>query len=227
MWCKQYEPKKSHTRLKFNFDRLLIIFFITEIHRVRFVSVNGEASRVKPSNKKFRKKVEKKFWKKNVGKKIWAKQFWQKNLGKIILAKKFWKKKLKKKFWKKIKKKMLKIFFFKYYEKEISEKKFWKKYFRKINSKTKIFITKLYSNIDKCHTFFALLASFDKTGWKTGSNETVCSIWFKIGSVARSHWTQGMRWFERSREKRYITACELSVTRYHMSGICFIVGTKF
>ena len=33
-----------HTRLKSSFDRLLyIIFFITQIHRVRFVSVNGEA----------------------------------------------------------------------------------------------------------------------------------------------------------------------------------------
>ena len=43
--------------------------------------------------------------------------------------------------------------------------------------------------------------------------ENVCGIWFKIGSAARSHWTQGMWRFERSREKRYITACELSVTR--------------
>ena len=31
----------------------------------------------------------------------------------------------------------------------------------------------------------------------------VCGIWFKIGSVARSHWTQVMWRFERSREKRY------------------------
>ena len=38
-----------HTRLKSNFNRLLqIIFFITQIHRLRFVSVNGEASREKP-----------------------------------------------------------------------------------------------------------------------------------------------------------------------------------
>ena len=47
VWCEQYEPKKSthHTRRKFNFDRLLyIIFFMTQIHRVRFASVNGEAS---------------------------------------------------------------------------------------------------------------------------------------------------------------------------------------
>ena len=34
-----------HTRRKFNFDRLLyIIFFTTQIHRVRFFAVNGEAS---------------------------------------------------------------------------------------------------------------------------------------------------------------------------------------
>ena len=46
VWCEQYEPKKSHTRLKSNFDRLLIIFFITQIHRVRTVSLNGEASSV-------------------------------------------------------------------------------------------------------------------------------------------------------------------------------------
>ena len=107
------------------------------------------------------------------------------------------------------------------------EKSYDKKNVGKINSKTKIFITKLYSNIDKCQIIFALLASFDKTGRKTGSNENVYGIWFKIGSVARSHWTQGMRRFERSREKRYITACELSVTRDHMSGICFIGGKTF
>ena len=145
-----------------------------------------------------------------LGKKIWkkilGKKFCEKHFGKEILKKKFWKKK---------------------FGKKIFEKSFDKKNFGKINSKTKIFITKLYSNIDKCHNIFALLAPFDKTGRKTGSNENVCGIWFKIGSVARSHWIQGMRRFERSREKRYITACELSVTRYHMSGICFIGGTEF
>ena len=112
-------------------------------------------------------------------------------------------------------------------EKKMFKKSFDKKNFGKLNSKTKIFITKLYSNIDKCHTIFALLAPYDKTGRKTESNKNVCDIWFKIGSVARSHWTQGMRRFERSREKRYITVCELSVTRHHMSGIGFIGGTKF
>ena len=50
-------------------------------------------------------------------------------------------------------------------------KNFDKKNFGKINSKTKIFITKLYSNIDKCHTIFSLLAPFGKIGRKTGSNE--------------------------------------------------------
>ena len=92
-----------HTRLKSNFDGLLyIIFFITHIHRVRFVSVNRVTSRVKAGKKNF--------------------------------------------------------------EKEMMEKIFDKKKFGKINYKTKIFITKIYSNIDKCHTIFALLAPFDKTG---------------------------------------------------------------
>ena len=41
--------------------------------------------------------------------------------------------------------------------KKILEKSFDKKNFEKINYKRKIFITKIYSNIDKCHTIFALL----------------------------------------------------------------------
>ena len=61
-------------------------------------------------------------------------------------------------------------------EKKIFEKSFDKKNLGKINSKTKIFITKLYSNIDKCHTIFAMLAPFEKTGCGTGSNENVCGI---------------------------------------------------
>ena len=90
------------------------------------------------------------------------------------------------------------------------EKSFDKKNYGKINYKRKIFITKIYSNIDKCHTIFALLAPFDRTG----TNENVCGIWFKIGRVTRLHWTQGMWRFERSREKKdIIMACELSVTR--------------
>ena len=87
-----------NTRLKSNFDRLLyIIFFITQIHTDRFVSVNREASRVKPSKKKFWKEVENKFWKKK-----WKKNFEKKNVGnnfgKKLLEKKCWKKKC----WKKI-----------------------------------------------------------------------------------------------------------------------------
>ena len=119
--------------------------------------------------------------------------------------KKFYEKSLKIKFYdenwkiKFCKKKIL--------EKKISKKmlgkKFWKKNLGKIIYKRKIFITKIYSNVDKCHTIFALLAPFDRTGRKTGSNENVCGIWFKIGSVARSHWTQVMWRFERSQEKRY------------------------
>ena len=69
--------------------------------------------------------------------------------------------------------------------KKIFERSFDKKNFGKINSKTKIFIIKLYSNIDKCHAMFALLALFDKTGRKTGSNKIVCGIWCKIVRVPR------------------------------------------
>ena len=98
--------------------------------------------------------------------KFW-KKMWKKNVGKnfffLISKKKFWKNN---------------------FEKKIFQKSCDKKNFGKINSKTKIFVTKLYSNIDKCHAIFALLAPFDKTGRKTGSNENVCGIWFKIGSVA-------------------------------------------
>ena len=66
-------PYTSH-ETKVQFRRLLyIIFFITQIHKVRFVSVNGEASRVNLSKKileqNFRKKMlEKKCWEKNFGK---------------------------------------------------------------------------------------------------------------------------------------------------------------
>ena len=109
-------------------------------------------------------------------------------------------------------KKIIKKFWKKKFGKKILERSFDKKNVGKLNYKTKLFITIIYSNIDKCHTIFTLLAPYDKTGRKTGSNENVCGIWFKIGSVARSHWTQGMWRFERSREKRYIMACELSVT---------------
>ena len=71
---------------------------------------------------------------------------------------------------------MLEKIFFLNFEKKIFQKSCDKKNFGKINSKTKIFVTKLYSNIDKCHAIFALLAPFDKTGRKTGSNENVCGI---------------------------------------------------
>ena len=100
------------------------------------------------------------------------------------------------------------------------EKSFDKKNFGKINYKRKIFITKIYSNIDKCHTIFAMLALSDRTVRKTGSNENVCGISFKIGSVARSHWTQVMWRFERSREKRYnhgLRAVDNSLTTWAVS----------
>ena len=102
--------------------------------------------------------------------------------------------------------------FGKKFKKKMLEKSFDKKNFGKINYKTKIFITKIYSSIDECHTVFAFLVPFDKTGRKTGSNENVCGIWFKIGFVARSHWTQGIWRFERSREKRYTTTWAVSAS---------------
>ena len=59
---------------------------------------------------------------------------WRKNFGKKIKKKNFYTKILGKKFEKKCRKKI------------------WQKNFGKINYKTKIFITKIYSNIDKWHT---------------------------------------------------------------------------
>ena len=44
------------------------------------------------------------------------------------------------------------------------QKRVDKKNVGKINYKTKIFITKISSNIDKCHTIIDLLAPVDKTG---------------------------------------------------------------
>ena len=66
------------------------------------------------------------------------------------------------------------------FETNILEKSFVKKNVGKINYKTKILITKIYCNIDKCQTIFALLAPFDKTGRKTRSKENICGIWLKM-----------------------------------------------
>ena len=74
------------------------------------------------------------------------------------MKKKIWKKILRKKTWKKFGEKKIE----KKFEKKILEKISDKKNVRKINYRTEIFITKIYSNIDKCHIIFALLASFDK-----------------------------------------------------------------
>ena len=67
----------NHTRLKSNFDRLLyIIFFITQIHTVCLVSINGEASRIMPQPKKILgKKFEKKILKIKCWKKVLTKKF--------------------------------------------------------------------------------------------------------------------------------------------------------
>ena len=80
------------------------------------------------------------------------------------MKKKFWKKNFGEKFWGRN------------FEKKNFEKSFDKKKFGQINYKTKKCITKIYSNINKCHTIFALLAPVDRTGRKAGSNENVCGI---------------------------------------------------
>ena len=54
----------------------------------------------------------------------------------------------------------------KFDNKRVLEKSFDEKIVGKINYRTKIFITKIYSNIDEYHIFFASLASFDKNGAK-------------------------------------------------------------
>ena len=90
-----------------------------------------------------------------------------------IKSKAFKKKILGKKFGKKNFRKLWKNKFGKKILKKNVRKKFWKKNVGKINYKTKIFITKIYSNIDKCHTIFSLLAPFDKTGRKTGKTSVV------------------------------------------------------
>ena len=63
------------------------------MYRVRFVSVNGETSRVKPAKKNFEKNVRKKilgkkFWKKNFGEKKFEKNFSKKVLTTKIKKKK-------------------------------------------------------------------------------------------------------------------------------------------
>ena len=60
------------------------------------------------------------------------------------------------------------------------------------------------------------------------NRENVCCIWFKIGSVARFHWTQGMSRFERSREKRYISRlASCRQLAYHMNDIASSVVRNF
>ena len=93
------------------------------------------------------KKLKKKICKKNLETNILGKKIWTKILGKKIWRKNFEQKVLRKKFWKQISGKP----FGKILENHF-EKKFWQIKFRKINYKTEIFITKIYSNIDKCHT---------------------------------------------------------------------------
>ena len=106
------------------------------------------------------------------------------------------------------------------------EKKFWKKNVGKENFKKKILITNVDNNINKCDTIFALLAPLDKNWEKDGVMKKSAAYALGIDSkyaMSGSHCAQIMWLFRQSREKRYITACELSVTRLpHSSGICFI-----
>ena len=173
MWCEQYKSKKStlshETKVQFRPLAVYHIFHKTDTYSL-FSLYEQESIVSNALKKKFEKKLKKilekkfgkKIWKQKFGKKIWKQKFgkkiWKKILGKKFekkyLKKKFEKKNLVKKIWKKIIKKKF-------------GKKFWQQSFEKINYKTKIFIGKIYSNIDKCHTIFFLLAPFDKTGRKT------------------------------------------------------------
>ena len=100
-----------------------------------------------------------------------------------LFEKKFWKQNVGKNFWKQ------------------NIWKFGKKNFGKINYKTKIFITKIYSNIDKCHIIFVFRQEQGK------SNKNVCGIctrhWFKIGDVALALHERNVTIWTRSEEKIY------------------------
>ena len=121
VWCEAYEPKTSTlhiTRDESPISPLAAhhIFYIRDTWRVRFVSVNGEASEIKLTKKKCSKK-----------------RFGIENF----------RKKFKKNYWK--------FFFLNVVNK---------------NFQTKIFIIKIYNNINESDTIFALLASFDKNSEK-------------------------------------------------------------
>ena len=99
---------QTHTRQKtFHRTRSVMYYFTTQM--CHFVSVNGEASRVRqesrPKNKNFEKKIlgkkirKKSFEKKVLGKKIRKKSFEKKVLGKKCWKKNFEKKNLENKFW--------------------------------------------------------------------------------------------------------------------------------
>ena len=122
-------------------------------------------------------------------------KFWKKNL-----KKKFWKKNLKQKFWKKnVGKKILKKRF---------DKKILKKWITKQKFSEPKFIATFFHTIFIATHYFFLASPSTKQGERQGKRR-----WYMIQNrhaycgVARSHWTQGMWRFERSREKRYITAC--------------------
>ena len=163
MWCEQYKSKKntlSHeTKAQFRPLAICHIFHNTDTYSLFSLykrgGIESKAFKKKNLGKKFEKKFEQKKFETKILRKKFKKNF-EKKLKKKILQKNYENKILEKKFWKKN-----------------VGKKFWQKNFGKINYKTKIFITKIYSNIDKCHTIFPLLAPFDKTGRKTGKTSVI------------------------------------------------------
>ena len=151
VWCEQYKSKKSTLshETKVQFRPLAVYHILDNTDTYSLFSLykrGGIESRAFKKKKNFEKKLEKN---------ILEKKIWEKNR-----KKKFFGTNVEKKLWKKISKKNY-------------EKKLWQKNFGKINYKRKIFITKIYSNIDKCHTIFSLLAPFDKTRRKTGKTSVV------------------------------------------------------
>ena len=162
VWCEQYQSKKStlshETKVQYWPLAVYHIFHNTDAYSLFSLYKRGGIEIKVFKKKNFEKKLTKIFGKKILRKKLKKKNLGKKNVEIKFLKQKFWEKHLKKN-WKKIEKK---------FGKNIFWKKFWQTNFGKINYKTKMSITKLYSNIDKCHTIFSLLAPFDKTGRKTG-----------------------------------------------------------
>ena len=76
-------------------------------------------------------------------------------------------------------------------------KKIWKKNFGKINYKTKIFISKIYSNIEKCHTIFFLGSTLrqNRAIW-TKSGEKIYHGLRAVGNSLTTWAISLHRWYE-------------------------------